>query len=55
MGLACGVWGWSADDFWRATPFDLGFAFRGYQKLHGQAGLSAEDLQELKNLLETNS
>ncbi|PCJ44591.1 MAG: hypothetical protein COA81_01425 [Alphaproteobacteria bacterium] len=42
--------GWSPDQFWRATPVDFWCAYRGWQKLRGGAAdnpLSRTELNEL--------
>lgn len=35
MELALGVLGWPPSEFWRATPAELLFAARGYQRRKG--------------------
>ncbi len=44
--------GWSPDQFWRATPVDFWCAYRGWRKVHG--GGTGEDplnRSELNDLL----
>ncbi|MBI3419255.1 MAG: phage tail assembly chaperone [Proteobacteria bacterium] len=53
MGLACGVWGWSPEVFWRATPFDLGLICEGLRLLQkNPENFSDEDALQLRALLE---
>jgi|GEM_PF-2055346 len=43
--------GWSPDEFWRATPVDFWCAYRGWQKFHGAGRpgrpLGREELNQL--------
>lgn len=58
MGAACGVMGWSPDDFWQATPFDFLNAWHGFEIFHGLKpanDLSHDDVRELRKLLNENS
>jgi hypothetical protein len=51
MGLACGVWGWSPEDFWQSTPLDLAMVLGGVQRLQGQE-FGAADAAALRALLD---
>jgi hypothetical protein len=50
MGLACGSWGWSPEQFWKATPLDVALVLSGAQRLQGQE-FGAEDVAALRELL----
>jgi hypothetical protein len=52
MALACGVWGWDAERFWRATPFDIVMISGGLQILRGGNDFGAEDAEVLRALLD---
>lgn len=52
-----GVLGWSPDQFWRATVWDLQAALRGLAELNGDPatnGLSDQDIDELKLMLQAD-
>jgi Phage tail assembly chaperone protein, TAC len=54
MGSACGVLGWSPDAFWQATPFDLLYAWNGFETFHGLThsdDLTEHDVRDLRSLL----
>ena len=48
-GVAGAVLGWRADEFWRATPAELG-AVLGALAPEGEAGVSAGELERLRAL-----
>jgi hypothetical protein len=50
MGLACGHWGWSPEQFWKATPLDMALVLGGVQRLQGQE-FSTQDAADLRKLL----
>ncbi len=48
MGLACGQWGWGAEDFWRATPMDVSLIAQGLRRMQSPDDLTHEDVAELR-------
>lgn len=55
LGIACGVLGWAPDTFWRATPFDVLAAWKGYARFYGLeqgSELTNDDVQHLRKILD---
>ncbi len=56
MALACTRWGWSAENFWQATPQDMRLIFSGLQALNEDPNaLQPDDISHLRSLIATHN
>ncbi len=51
MGLACGMWGWSPEDFWKSTPADMNLVLAGLKAARPRGDFDAGDVEDLQALI----